>query len=46
VNLDAFTDASQRDMAIEAGLKLEYDLSYAPLSSANPATGLPSEMSI
>jgi hypothetical protein len=35
VNLGAFTDASQRDMAIEAGLKREYDLSYAPLSSAN-----------
>jgi hypothetical protein len=35
VNLGAFTKASQRDMAIEAGLKREYDLSYAPLSSAN-----------
>lgn len=35
VNLGAFTNVSQRDMAIEAGLKREYDLSYAPLSSAN-----------
>jgi hypothetical protein len=35
VNLGAFTDANQRDMAIAAGLKREYDLSYAPLSSAN-----------
>jgi Family of unknown function (DUF5677) len=35
VNLGAFTSVSQRDMAIQAGLKREYDLSYAPLSSAN-----------
>jgi hypothetical protein len=35
VNLGAFTSVSQRDMAIEAGLKREYDLSFAPLSSAN-----------
>jgi hypothetical protein len=35
VNLGAFTDVSQREMAIEAGLKREYDLSYAPLSAVN-----------
>jgi hypothetical protein len=35
VNLGAFTDVSQREMAIEAGLKREYDLSYAPLSASN-----------
>lgn len=36
VNLGAaFTDVSQREMAIQAGLKREYDLSYAPLSAEN-----------
>jgi hypothetical protein len=35
VQLGAFADASPRTMAIEAGLKREYDLSYAPLSSSN-----------
>jgi hypothetical protein len=35
VNLGAFADVSPRDMAIEASLKREYDLTYAPLSSAN-----------
>jgi hypothetical protein len=36
VNLGAaFTDVSQRGMAIQAGLKREYDLSYAPLSAEN-----------
>jgi hypothetical protein len=35
VNLGPFTNVSQRDMAIQAGLKREYDLSYAPLSATN-----------
>jgi hypothetical protein len=35
VNLGSFADVSPREMAIEAGLKREYDLSYAPLSSEN-----------
>lgn len=35
VQLGAFADTSPRTMAIEAGLKREYDLSYAPLSSSN-----------
>jgi hypothetical protein len=35
VNLGSFADVSPRDMAMEAGLKREYDLSYAPLSSEN-----------
>lgn len=35
VNLGSFADVSPRDMAIEADLKREYDLSYAPLSSEN-----------
>ena len=35
VNLGAFTNVTHRDMAIETGLKREYDLSYAPMSSAN-----------
>jgi hypothetical protein len=33
VNLGSYADTSPRDMAIEAGLKREYDLAYAPLSS-------------
>jgi hypothetical protein len=33
--LGSFTGVSQRNMAIAAGLKREYDLSYAPLSGAN-----------
>jgi hypothetical protein len=32
VNLGSYADVSPRDMAIEAGLKREYDLAYAPLS--------------
>jgi hypothetical protein len=35
VQLGAFADTTPRTMAIEAGLKREYDLSYAPLSSSN-----------
>jgi hypothetical protein len=35
VNLGSFTDVDIRKMAIEAGLKREYDLTYAPLSSEN-----------
>lgn len=35
VNLGSFADVTTRTMAIEAGLKREYDLSYAPLSSYN-----------
>jgi hypothetical protein len=35
VELGAFADTSPRTMAIEADLKREYDLSYAPLSSSN-----------
>jgi hypothetical protein len=35
VNLGSFADVSPREMAIEADLKREYDLSYAPLSSEN-----------
>jgi hypothetical protein len=35
VSLGAFTVVSQREMAIQAGLKREYDLSYAPLSAEN-----------
>jgi hypothetical protein len=35
VNLGSYADVSPRDMAIEADLKREYDLAYAPLSSAN-----------
>lgn len=35
VNLGSYADVSPREMAEEAGLKREYDISYAPLSSAN-----------
>lgn len=35
VNLGSFAGVSPRDMAMEADLKREYDLSYAPLSSDN-----------
>lgn len=35
VNLGSFADVDVRKMAIEAGLKREYDLTYAPLSSEN-----------
>jgi Family of unknown function (DUF5677) len=35
VNLGSFAEVSVREMAIQADLKREYDLSYAPLSSAN-----------
>lgn len=35
VNLGSFADVDIRTMAIEAGLKREYDLTYAPLSSEN-----------
>ncbi len=35
VNLGSFADVDIRKMAIEAGLKREYDLTYAPLSSEN-----------
>lgn len=35
VQIGAFADISPRTMAIEAELKREYDLSYAPLSSSN-----------
>lgn len=35
VNLASFADVDIRTMAIEAGLKREYDLTYAPLSSEN-----------
>lgn len=35
VNLGSFADVSPRKMAEEAGLKREYDISYAPLSSSN-----------
>lgn len=35
VNLGSFADVSPRDMAIEADLKREYDLAYAPMSSEN-----------
>jgi hypothetical protein len=37
VNLGAFTNKTLRDMAIETGLKREYDLAYAPYSSVNHA---------
>jgi hypothetical protein len=37
VNLGSFANKSIRDMAIEAGLKREYDLAYAPYSSVNHA---------
>lgn len=35
VNIGSYADVGPRDMAIEAGLKRVYDLSYAPLSSDN-----------
>jgi hypothetical protein len=35
VNLGSFADVDVRKMAIEADLKREYDLTYAPLSSEN-----------
>jgi len=35
VNLGSFADVNPRQMAEEAGLKREYDLTYAPFSSAN-----------
>lgn len=35
VNLGSYTGVNPRKMAEEAGLKREYDLSYAPMSSAN-----------
>jgi hypothetical protein len=35
VNLGSFADVDVRKMAMEAGLKREYDLTYAPLSSEN-----------
>lgn len=35
VNLGSYADVSPRKMAIEADLKREYDLCYAPLSSEN-----------
>jgi hypothetical protein len=35
VNVGSYSDVGPRDMAIEADLKRVYDLSYAPLSSAN-----------
>ncbi|MCA1708338.1 MAG: DUF5677 domain-containing protein, partial [Actinobacteria bacterium] len=35
VNVGSYADVGPRDMAIEAGLKRVYDLSYAPLSSDN-----------
>jgi Family of unknown function (DUF5677) len=35
VNLGSFADVDPRKMAIEADLKREYDLTYAPLSSEN-----------
>jgi len=35
VNLGGFSGVSVREMAIDADLKREYDLSYAPLSSTN-----------
>ena len=37
VNLGSFTNKTMRDMAIEAGLKRDYDLVYAPYSSVNHA---------
>lgn len=35
VNLGSFAGVSAREMAIQAGLKREYDLFYSPLSSGN-----------
>lgn len=35
VNLGSYANVGPREMAEEAGLKREYDISYAPLSSAN-----------
>ena len=35
VNLGSFAGVSAREMAIQSGLKREYDLFYSPLSSAN-----------
>jgi hypothetical protein len=35
VNVGSYADVGPRDMAIQAGLKRVYDLSYAPLSSDN-----------
>jgi hypothetical protein len=37
VNLGSFTNKTMRDMAIEVGLKRDYDLVYAPYSSVNHA---------
>jgi hypothetical protein len=36
VNLGSFAGVSAREMAIQAGLKREYDLFYAPLSKRQP----------